>query len=319
MQDYPSKNENMAHNKNSSYTCPTCNISLKKLNIGGETTIWNCEQCAGSFIFKSDFNQAIQTIIKNTLVNSHKKNFLFDTPQHITLHTTSDHHCPVCQKSMRERQYDKNTDISIIQCDTHGFWLKSGELLKIYQLYQSEMQKSVEDDRTEPIKNQPETYISKRDYQKKEGFLSYIIWLVILYFPASWGMDLIEYTTDLYKNVSPEDYGPRGGPGLLYLSAYLIIAPFAITLLHFTDKVFGIFSLMSLAKKRFDNAIPSWVQNIGLRGIMGIAGIFLILSCYDGHDATENSRYIVRFIIGFILTLPLFDTIMTLITKKYKQ
>jgi Zn-finger nucleic acid-binding protein len=321
MQDYPSSDENST-NKHHSYSCPACNISLEQLNIGSDTTIWNCEQCAGSFIFKSDFKQAIQTIIKNTHVHSNEKSFLFDTPRSITMHTTSDYHCPVCQKSMRIRQYDKNTDISIIQCDTHGFWLKSGELLKIYQLYKTEVKKSTEQNRTEYLDNQLKTDShpigNKKRNEKKEGLLSYIIWLVILYFPASWGMDLIEYTHNLYKNVSPDDV-VRSGPGILYLGAFLIMAPFTITLFRFIDKIFGIVSLLSSVKKRFNDAIPSWAQNIGLRIIMGITGILLILSCYDGHSTTETSRYIVRFIIGFILTLPLFDTIMTLITKRYKQ
>ena len=104
-----------------SLNCPTCNISLNRISICGET-VDQCDACNGTW-----YEQTELSSILSALPNEH-------SPDQATSDPPETINCPQCDTKVASSIYAHDSKIRILKCsDCKGVWLVSGQLEQIAQ------------------------------------------------------------------------------------------------------------------------------------------------------------------------------------------
>jgi len=286
--------------------CSFCSMPLDKLNIGTQEQIyiWNCRECHSTFFPTDTFKITLRTITHHfKKINHDVYRLILSTPKQIDENTTpSQPTCPLCLKLMQKDSYS-NTNIVIHTCKKHGIWVENKILNQIHKYLISFKEKSSThtDNQSTNIKNHKQEHM---------GFLTYLFWMIILFIPLLWGIDIIEYTSNLYKNIHNSS---GDSSGTLYLSGYILMLPFILLVINFLNKLFGIFALFAKIKREITTNISPEIIIFLLKIIMAIIGIVFLNLCFDDHDDKEREDYIELFVLGVFLILPLLEILLNIL------
>lgn len=114
--------------------CPSCNISMKTLDlkIGDHFYIEQCDKCFGLFFDIGELERILdESVSKNYSIDFKRlKNIEkeFQIEDKIVYKK-----CPVCQELMNRKNYGTRSGVVIDICSDHGIWLNGGELRKLME------------------------------------------------------------------------------------------------------------------------------------------------------------------------------------------
>lgn len=114
--------------------CPNCEIQLVTVDVGesGAFFIENCTTCGGLFFDNGELHALLdQKVASAVQINFSGLQALISQPIE-TSSVIRYRKCPVCREIMNREKFGERAGVVINHCHSHGIWLESGELSRLF-------------------------------------------------------------------------------------------------------------------------------------------------------------------------------------------
>ena len=118
--------------------CPLCTIEMQTINVGEKLPLYieRCKSCYGVFFDINELESMIESSVKGSRnVDLAKLSQITENPRHVDVITYRK--CPVCQGTMKRKNFMGRSGVITDLCIEHGVWLDSGELRQIMEWVKS--------------------------------------------------------------------------------------------------------------------------------------------------------------------------------------
>lgn len=123
------------HEPESDRICPRCEKKMLTidLEINGTFLIEQCTQCYGIFFDPNELETLLDLSVSNVFSIDMDRigELTMETP--VQPNTVAYLKCPVCRKLMNRTNFGNRSGVIADQCGSHGIWLDSGELRRLFE------------------------------------------------------------------------------------------------------------------------------------------------------------------------------------------
>lgn len=118
----------------SSRTCPNCNIPLQTIDLKAEGKFYieRCSVCLGLFFDPGELEALMDKSVSNVFSIDHKRIDALLREGRPGRNRVAYLKCPVCGAFMNRINFGHRSGVIVDQCRTHGVWLDSGELRRLF-------------------------------------------------------------------------------------------------------------------------------------------------------------------------------------------
>ena len=115
-------------------SCPVCHTPLSTIDVGEKVPLMieRCNSCYGLFFDKDELETMIDSKVKGSRnVDLKLLQELTENPRYVDVIVYR--RCPVCQKHLQRRNFQRASGVIMDECVEHGIWLDPGELRQIME------------------------------------------------------------------------------------------------------------------------------------------------------------------------------------------
>jgi len=115
--------------------CPNCSLRMETVDIGEGNSFFveHCVQCGGLFFDNGELHALLEQKVDSAIqINYSGLSRFMQEPLQSAMSIVY-RKCPVCSDIMNREKFGERAGVVVNHCHSHGIWLESGELTRLFE------------------------------------------------------------------------------------------------------------------------------------------------------------------------------------------